>query len=927
MRNYLLFLGILFGGFSPLWAQVTTIPAVPSAIQSFTIRYDAKLGSGGLVGEERVFVHLGAVTGGATSTTWEVVPFSWGTDNPLALMKAVPGESDLWEYELNPEELFDLDAAEIDRIGIVFRNADGTKEGKTSAGGDFFIDLVQGFEVLFLEPSSNSVILNVGEELIITIAASGISHLSLILDSEEIAKDLAAPTLEYSFVGTVPGTYQIVATAVTETDSAERSLSILVVDSNTEQLPLGVKMGINYLSDTSVALVLQAPGKRNAFVLGDFNDWELHEGFHMKQTPDGEYFWLQINDLNPGEEYIFQYLVDGHIRIGDPYADKISDPHHEAEIIDQGRYSGLKPYPTGKTDFQATFLQTAQEPYDWKYNDYIKPKTEELVIYELLVRDFDERRTYEAVTERLDYLKELGINALQLMPIQEFEGNLSWGYNPSFFFAPDKYYGTKNELKNLIDEAHKRDMVVLLDMVLNHTFGQSPFVRLYNEGDYGAPTEDNPYLNPIAKHPFNVGYDFNHESPYTQALVDSVNAYWLSEYHVDGFRFDLSKGFTQVNSGSNVEAWSSRDESRIAIWKRIYDQIKTQYPDFYVILEHFAANDEEKELADYGMVLWGNMNGVFREMGKGGSRNFEGAFYQNRDWTNNHLLAYMESHDEERIMFDMLNYGARSPVNLTNLPEAINRNQLLTAFYFSIPGPKMIWQFGEFGYDLELNDDRLGIKPTRWDYLDDPHRIRLWNLYQALISLKAELPVLNQPQEVDLDLAGDIKQITLREDGMDLVLVGNFALSAQNNRFISFPSSGTWYNFFTGEEIRLSSQSRAFDFDVNEFYVFTSKPLPKPEAIIFETDPITSILRKPRAEESLKLYPVPAGKELHIGIPFFQNATNFHVYDVQGRSHISGTFPQGESVQTLSTGNLSPGIYVLEIEGQLAPCRKMFIKQ
>lgn len=150
-------------------------------------------------------------------------------------------------------------------------------------------------------------------------------------------------------------------------------------------------MRINYLSETSVALVLQAPGKRNVFVLGDFNDWELQEAYHMKKTPDGEYFWLQIDDLNSGEEYIFQYLVDGQIRIGDPYADKTSDPHHDAEIIDQGRYPGLKPYPTGKTDFQATFLQTAQEPYYWKYNEYNNPTTEELVIYELLVRDFDER--------------------------------------------------------------------------------------------------------------------------------------------------------------------------------------------------------------------------------------------------------------------------------------------------------------------------------------------------------------------------------------------------------------------------------------------------------------------------------------------------------------------------------------------------------
>ncbi|WP_332910852.1 alpha-amylase family glycosyl hydrolase [Algoriphagus boritolerans] len=80
----------------------------------------------------------------------------------------------------------------------------------------------------------------------------------------------------------------------------------------------------------------------------------------------------------------------------------------------------------------------------------------------------------------------MGINAIELMPIGEFEGNLSWGYNPSFFFAPDKYYGTKNDLKRLIDEAHGKGIMILLDMVLNHAFGQNPMVRLYNDGDYGA---------------------------------------------------------------------------------------------------------------------------------------------------------------------------------------------------------------------------------------------------------------------------------------------------------------------------------------------------------------------------------------------------------------------------------------------------------
>lgn len=312
-------------------------------------------------------------------------------------------------------------------------------------------------------------------------------------------------------------------------------------------------------------LALNAPVKKVLNVKGDFNDRTKSPSNQMNRTPDGEIFWLKITGLIPKKEYIFQYLVDGEIRIGDPYADKTSDPDSDQEIINQGRYTGLMAYPSGKTQYQATYLQTAEDEFSWKNTTYEKPEPGELVIYELLVRDFDEKRSYKAVEDRLDYLQDLGVNAIELMPVGEFEGNLSWGYNPSFFFAPDKYYGTKNELKQLIDAANGRGMVIIMDMVLNHAFGQNPMVRLFNDGEFGSPTPDNPWFNRNATHPYNVGYDFNHESKYTQAFVDSLNNYWLTEYKVDGMRFDLSKGFTQVVSGSDVGKWSQYDASRIKI--------------------------------------------------------------------------------------------------------------------------------------------------------------------------------------------------------------------------------------------------------------------------------------------------------------------------------------------------------------------------
>ncbi|WP_113924820.1 DUF4961 domain-containing protein [Cognataquiflexum aquatile] len=907
------------------FSQVTTQPTFPRADQKIKIIYDATKGTTGLKDVDPVYIHIGAVVAGPTSTTWAIVPFTWGTADPNARMvKTAPN---IWEWEFTPNEFFKPTASQtIYRLGMVFRNATGSLEGKNDTNGDFFVDLSQGFEVTFTNPTS-SKLLELGESQEIRIAASDKADLSLEINGTAVASAPAAENLTYTFQATTEGAFKVVAKATKtgEEDTSEITLTV-VGPSPQAPLPAGAKKGINYISDTEAILVLEAPLKKNVFLIGDFNNWEVLPQFQMNQTPDKELFWYRLTGLVPKQEYIFQYLVDGDIRIGDPYADKVSDPFLDDEIIAQNRYPGLKPYPKGKTEFQATFLQTAQDQYQWKYLNYEKPAMEELVVYELLVRDFDDRRTFKAVVDRLDYLASLGINAIELMPIKEFEGNLSWGYNPSFFFAVDKFYGPKNHLKELIDEAHKRGMVVILDMVLNHAFGQSPFVRLYNDGDYGAPTLDNPWLNRVAKHPFNVGYDFNHESPYTKAFVDSVNNYWLTEYKVDGFRFDLSKGFTQVNSGDNVGFFGEYDPSRISIWKNIYDQIKKNHPDAYVILEHFADNTEEKELSNHGLMFWGNMNFDFRDIAKGNSRNFDWGYYQTRGWNNNTLVGYMESHDEERTMWESLTWGQTSPLNIRQLSNAVNRNQLMAAFFFSIPGPKMMWQFEEFGYDVELNNDRLGIKPTKWQYLDDPERQRLLNMYKAMMELKSTNNAFNKPQNATLELTQPLKSIKLTDGDFRMVLYGNFGLTDINNATLTFPSTGTWYNFFTGEEIVLTGISRSFRLRANEFLMFTNKKLPLPEGEILQ-DPILSINPEIGNPSEFKIYPVPASDRLTVVIPSSMNKVNFRIMDVTGKVLQEEVNLAMDKNLQVDIQDFTSGLYIFEISDNRQIMRKRFIKK
>ncbi|MBV5349194.1 hypothetical protein JZU61_06040, partial [bacterium] len=216
---------------------------------------------------------------------------------------------------------------------------------------------------------------------------------------------------------------------------------------------------------------------------GDFNNWLPDNGYQMKK--DGDYYWVTINNLVPQKEYIFQYLIDGTLKVADPYTDKVSDS--DDKYISSATYPNLISYPEGKAADRASVLQTAQTPYSWRNSSYAIPQTRKLSIYELLLRDFTIESTYNAVLAKLDYLKKLGINTIEFMPFGEFEGNDSWGYNPNFYFAPDKAYGTKNDLKNLIDECHKQGFIVIQDMVLNHSYNSSPLAKMYWNSTMNRP--------------------------------------------------------------------------------------------------------------------------------------------------------------------------------------------------------------------------------------------------------------------------------------------------------------------------------------------------------------------------------------------------------------------------------------------------------
>ena len=824
--------------------------------------------------------------------------------------------------------------------------------------GDSFVEITHPMIFQF-QPKNNSVFQLQSPEFTATVAAKNDDPISpsnskIYLNGEEVdtfegfydtqLQILTIPDVSSLGASFTDGTNILKLVAVTElgaTISDSTQITFIGVQNNDAPRPSGIEDGITYGENgTSVTFSLFAPYKENVFLLGDFNDWNVDLQYQMKRdsiSADSMYFWYELTGLTQGVEYGFQYLVDGEIRITDPYSELVLDEGSDP-FIPESVFPNLKEYPTGKTSNYVGVITPGKAEYQWEVTDFQKPPKEELVIYELLVRDFIADHSYKTLIDTLDYIANLGVNAIEFMPVNEFDGNESWGYNPAFHGALDKYYGTPEDFKKFVDEAHKRGIAVIIDVVLNHSFGQNPIVRLWNEGDFGDPTSQNPYFNTAARHPFNVGYDMNHESPSTRYYSKRMMKYWIEEYKVDGYRFDLSKGFTQTNNPGDVGAWGNYDQSRVNIWKDYSSYIWGVDPDAYVILEHFASNSEETALANEGMMLWGNMNHEYNEASMGYGSNLTSVLAESRGFNNRHLVGYMESHDEQWLMFKNRSFGNSSgEYNVRDLSTALDRQELVGAFFYTLPGPKMIWQFGELGYGYGdngeqcLNDSpdcpdsapgRTDNKPIRWDYNEDPDRKDLYNTWAEIIKLRRASPAFTNPEDSFYALSGSVKYLRYFHSDTDVVIIGNFGVTSTNQN-VDFTQDGTWYDFFGSSSIEVTGGVSNMDLAPGEFKIFTTKQFS-----------ISTPTEEPVANEGpteFKLhqnYPNPFNPSTTISYDVARNGlVSIEVYDVVGRK-VADLVNEVKSVGSYSVqfdaGSLSSGIYFTRLEaGSTVQIRKM----
>jgi len=868
-----------------LFGQVIiTEPTLPKEDDFITITFNATQATRkDLVGYKGdLYTHTGVNT---NYGNWQHVIEGWGNNNTQPKLDSIG--TDLYELVIGkPRDFYNItDSNEkILSLNFVFRSSDSKLQTE-----DLFVEIFEDqLSVSILQPSNSQTVIQMYDTLSIKAASNKAKSLSLFFD-DSLLIQTNLDTVSYSLVLQKEGKNYIVAVAEDSLSNTAADSVQLVIrgEAIVENLPEGIIHGINYTSESSVTLALFAPFKEFVYVIGDFNNWEIAPDYYMKRTPNDSIYWLAIDGLSNGVEYAFQYLVDGNLRIADPYTEKVLDPWHDNDIS-SATYPNLKPYPSGKTSEITATFQINSPQYEWQSQDYVRPKKHKLVIYELLIRDFIEAHDFSTLIDTLDYLTELGINAIELMPINEFEGNSSWGYNPSFYFAVDKYYGPEIDFKRFVDECHQRDIAVIIDMVLNHSYGQSPLVRLYDHGDHTTSPE-NPWYN--EEHSFtntdaHWGYDFDHESPATQYFIDRVNRHWITEYKIDGFRFDFTKGFTN-NKKYSDDPWGSRyDADRVRLLKRMADRIWAADSSVYVIMEHLAENSEEKVLSDYGMLLWGNCNYNYAQasMGYTNGSDFSWGFYQTRGWANPHLVSYMESHDEERLMYKNLTWGNYSgDYKIKELNTALNRQKLVNALFLTLPGPKMIWQFGELGYDYSIDyEGRLGEKPAKWDYFADPARLNLYKTVKALLKLRDENAVFTSPDtDVQLSLGSKIKRITLLGD-MNVLVLGNIDVVTVE-AVPNFPYGGMWYDYFNGDSIYVEFTSTPITLAPGEFHIYTTEKLDTPEiGIISEID--TDIPEMPREFKVHNNYPNPFNAVTTLRYDLEKESNiRINIYDLIGR--------------------------------------------
>jgi glycosidase len=887
------------------------------------------------------------------------IPFSgngsWANSNASQLMTYNAG-TDTYSFTFSPTIFQYYNSTNVAKVGFLIKARNGTGDKKSQ-------DIVTTLNAFELNLSSHvdgaTLSLPAGSNITFNAQNTG-GAADYVLTANGIpvpGSNSTGNSFTYTYNNTPGTTTGFVILATVNGVTKTRSVTILFTPSTQNQaMPANLIDGINYSSDhTKTTLVLNAPFKDYIYVAGTFNNWAPFSQYLMRKDPASGKFWLEITGLTPGTWYAFQYWVGDEtarpatspalVKTADPFSTLVLSPYDDPEIVQLGVYPGLPVYNTiaPGQNFEVSVIQTGTNTfrsYNWNVTNFQKPSIKDLVVHEVLVRDFDAQRTYQNLINRFDYFKNSNINAIQLMPVMEFEGNLSWGYNTSYHMAIDKRYGPPAKLKEFIDLCHQNGIAVILDIALNHVFGRSPLERMWmldsNNDGFGNASAENPYCNTTAMHSYSVGTDLNHfrePDNLTNTYVIRTIKHWIEEYKIDGYRWDLTKGFTnQCNptqhpyGSANEFCTNGYRSDRVAKLKWYADKQWEADNTSYVIFEHLGSDgsrQEELEWSGYrlgegkGIMFWNKQTDNYANLVKGNANGINNVTIFG---DNNRGMGYAESHDEEHVIFKAVNEAGQTQGNLN---KALLRLSAQGAMHLLVPNPKMIWQFGALGWDSSIfmcsngtnnfpndaipGDCKLDAKPMyAWtqNWMQNVNRKTVYDNWARFNDLRIRNNVFEFGQfSINMVDGGrkprlDVWSSTSPQSNLSYVIVLTNFSDNQYDVSGGFPYTGTWVNLMDNSTFNVSSTTQNVSIEPGGFRVFgNQQPL-------LSTDNLNAL-------GDVILYPNPSTGEFFVNLAL----NEVELYNMKGQlvKSFKGSF---EANQAFDISNLNGGVYLVKIQDQ-----------
>ena len=642
-------------------------------------------------------------------------------------------------------------------------------------------------EVRILSPQDQEVII---DNPLVQFEAERADRAELWLDARSVASVAETPfELKIPFRQLQYGRHQLTARAERDGQVGMQEIFFWKLPPHrVDNLPQGTPWGATVNEDGTATFALYAPGKRFVSLVGDFNAWNPFADM-MIASPDGTW-WLTRPVSNGTHRY--QFCIEGRQLLADPYA-------RDIEWKDEAGREGHQPW-----DARAV-LEVGKPPFAWTAENYVRPPLDQMAIYEFHIDDLAPGGGFTGVVAKLDYIRDMGFNAIEPMPWMEFTTDRSWGYNPAFHFAPESAYGTPDELKRLIDEAHKRGLAVIMDAVFNHMDRNSALYQLY-----GANYDESPYFRQFRGE--NWGFpDLDQTSRALKRYEADAIRHWLADYRLDGIRFDATR-FVEWEGyndwGAGWLAWAGRQAD----------------PGAYMIAEHIPSDPE--------LINRTEMNSTWGDAFRWNIRSFveEGrldraelaklldppqmGFAQAID-----RIAYTESHDEERVMRNLRQKGFSQE-------ESSRRSLLALALTLTAPGPAMIYSGQEFGEDTAKT---VGPNPLNWKRTKGWFAERARRLQEAsreLTTLRTTHPALRTRSVVmqEEGVPDDVAVYVRGEDPDFVVVACNFG--RRNRRIeVVLPPAAAWRNVLEQKTVDAGPQSKlALTLKPGEVAVFASAP-------------------------------------------------------------------------------------------------------